>query len=80
MGIGERELVHLADKLVRGSRLVRLEDRFEEKLALYGNDPEAVRAIHDRYQLALRLAAAVEAAMGQPLAMLTEMSRASCTT
>ncbi len=80
MGIGERELVHLADKLVRGSRLVRIEERFEEKLALYGNDPQAVHAIHGRYQLALRLAAAVEAAMGQPLAMLTEMSGASCTT
>lgn len=77
-GIGERELVHLADKLVRGSRLVRIEDRFEKKLALYGDDPEAVRTIHSRYQLALHLAAAVEVAMGQPLAMLTEMVGASC--
>jgi len=78
MMIGERELVHLADKLVRGSRLVRIEERFEEKLAVYGDDPEAVRAILSRYLLALQLAAAVEVAMGQPLAMLTEMVGASC--
>ena len=78
MGIGERELVHLADKLVRGSRLVRIEERFEEKLSLYRNDPEAVRAIRRRYQAALQLAAAVEAAMGLPLTILAEMAGVSC--
>lgn len=78
MGIGERELVHLADKLVRGSRLVPIEERFEEKLSLYRNDPEAVRAIRRRYQVALQLAAAVEASMGLPLTMLTEMAGVSC--
>lgn len=78
MGVGERELVHLADKLVRGSRLVRIEERFEEKLAIYREHPEAVRAIHSRYQLALQLAAAVEVAMGQPLAMLTEIAGNLC--
>lgn len=80
MTIGERELVHLADKLVRGSRLVRIEERFEEKLALYRDDPEAVRAIRSRYDQALRLAAAVEMAMGQPLAVLTGRAGASCKT
>ena len=78
MGIGERELVHLADKLVRGSRVVRIKERFEEKLALYRDDPEAVRAIQSRYDQALRLAAAVERVIGQSLAVLTEMAGASC--
>lgn len=78
MGIGERELVHLADKLVRGSRLVPIEERFEEKLSLYRNDPIAVRAIRSRYQVALQLATAVEAEMGLPLTMLTEMAGVSC--
>lgn len=78
MGIGERELVHLADKLVRGNRLVSVEERFEEKLALYRNDPEAVRAIRSRYDQALRLAAAVEMETGQSLAVLTEMAGVSC--
>jgi len=78
MAIGERELVHLADKLVRGSRIVGLKERFEEKLALYAADPEAVRAIRGRYELARQLAGAVEAEMGQPLTLLTEMAGCSC--
>ena len=28
MGVGERELVHLADKLVRGSRMIGVNERF----------------------------------------------------
>jgi len=74
MGIGERELVHLADKLVRGSQLVGIEERFGEKLRLYRDDAAALRAIHSRYQLARQLAAAVEAAMGQSLATLPAMA------
>ncbi|WP_310598785.1 DVU_1551 family NTP transferase [Desulfobulbus sp.] len=65
---GEREIVFLADKLVRGSRLVAIEARFAEKLSLFRHEPEAVRAIERRWQQAEQLAAALEAAMGQPLA------------
>jgi CTP:molybdopterin cytidylyltransferase MocA len=65
---GEREIVFLADKLVRGSRLVAIEARFAEKLSLLRHEPEAVRAIEGRWQQAERLAAVVEAAMAQPLA------------
>jgi CTP:molybdopterin cytidylyltransferase MocA len=64
MGIGERELVHLADKLVRGSQLIGIEERFGEKLRLYRDDAATVRAIQSRYQIARQLTAAVEAAMG----------------
>ncbi|MCL2789012.1 MAG: nucleotidyltransferase family protein [Desulfobulbus sp.] len=74
MAIGERELVHLADKLVRGNRLVGIEERFEEKLSLYRKNPEAIRAIGCRYQLAMRLAAAVEEDMGQSLTVLSEIA------
>ena len=41
----EKEVVCLADKLVRGSRRVSVRQRFEDKLALYSHDPEACRAI-----------------------------------
>jgi hypothetical protein len=78
MAISEREIVHLADKLVRGSRIVGISERFEEKLTLYQNDPEAVRAIRGRYDQALRLAAAVEAEAGQSLEVITEMAVAGC--
>jgi CTP:molybdopterin cytidylyltransferase MocA len=80
MALGEREIVHLADKLVQGSRIVTIEERFEEKLAVYRNDPEAVRAIRSRYDQALSLAAAVEAEMGLPLAVIAEMAGDACRT
>lgn len=78
MGIGERELVHLADKMVRGNRLVRIEERFEEKLALYRYDPKAISAIRLRYEQAQRLAAAVEAEIGQSLDSVAEMTGGVC--
>jgi len=68
MELGEREIVYLADKLVHGSRLVAIEARFAEKLALFRQDHGAVRAIERRWRQAEQLAVAVEAAMGQPLA------------
>jgi hypothetical protein len=59
--------VHLADKLARGSRIVDLASRFTEKLDLYHDKPEAVGAIHRRFELARRLAAAIETKTGQRL-------------
>jgi len=78
MPISEREIVHLADKLVRGSRIVDISTRFEEKLTIYQDDPAAVRAIRSRYDQALRVAAAVEAEAGQTLEVITEMAFAAC--
>jgi CTP:molybdopterin cytidylyltransferase MocA len=78
MGVGERELVHLADKLVRGSRMIGVNQRFAEKLALYAHDPEAVQAILKRHRLAQHLAAAVEAEVAQPLELIIEMALAAC--
>ena len=80
MPINERELVHLADKLVRGCRLISIEERFEEKLALYGEDPAAMHAIRRRYEQARQLAAAVETEAGQPLAALIGMAGCLCST
>ncbi len=65
--ITEKELVHLADKLARGSRIVDIQERFEEKLVLYEDNPEAVRAIRSRYAQARQLAAAIEAETDQRL-------------
>lgn len=73
MAITEKELVHLADKMVRGSRVVSIAERFEDKLRLYRHDPEAVRAVRDRYDLALLLGAAIEQEAGCPLAALVAM-------
>ena len=66
-GLTEREIVHLADKLVRGSRIVPVQARFAEKRVLYEHDALAVAAIEHRRRVAEQLAAAVESALGRPL-------------
>ena len=76
--IGEREIVHLADKMVRGNRIVAIKERFEEKLGLYRNDPIVIQAIRGRYDLALQLASVVEAMAGQPLAVIAEAAGGAC--
>lgn len=75
MVIGEREIVHLADKMVRDNRIIAIKERFKEKLELYRNDPIVIQAIRGRYNLALQLAAVVEAMAGQPL---TVIAKAAC--
>lgn len=65
--ITERELVHLADKMVRGNRIVDIQQRFTEKMALYAKNKEMVQAIHNRYEQARQLAAAFEAEAGRQL-------------
>jgi CTP:molybdopterin cytidylyltransferase MocA len=56
----EKEVVCLADKLVRGSLRVSVRQRFQDKLALYSHDPEACRAIRERLTNTLALQALVE--------------------
>jgi len=65
--ITEKEIVHLADKMARGSRIVTITERFEEKLALFKDNPEAVQAIQRRYKTALEIGVAVELEAGRQL-------------
>ena len=51
-----KEIVCLADKLVRGTEQMPIRQRFDEKLVLYANDEEACKAINRRLQSALDLA------------------------
>ena len=44
----DREVVYLADKLVKEDKLVPLSVRFEDKLARHGHDPAARAAILKR--------------------------------
>jgi CTP:molybdopterin cytidylyltransferase MocA len=62
--VTEREIVYLADKFVFGRWLVPVAARFEQKLDLFGHDPEAAAAITRRRENALRLLARVEARIG----------------
>jgi HD superfamily phosphodiesterase len=58
--IDEAQVVHLADKLVAGSAVVGLAERFDAKLAKYGHDPIAADKIERRRQAALAIQAKIE--------------------
>ena len=58
--IGEKEVLALADKLVRGRERVSVARRFQEKLEIYRDDQEACRAIGERLEKALALQRLVE--------------------
>ncbi|MES9995608.1 DVU_1551 family NTP transferase [Desulfovibrio aminophilus] len=64
---GERELVYLADKLMRGWERVNVEQRFQEKLDRFAHDPKAVAAIIRRREHALAMQALVEHLTGRRL-------------
>lgn len=66
----ERELVYLADKLVRGPQRVSVNQRFQEKLDRFAGDGEAVAAIRRRLGHALGMQALVERRLGQGLEAL----------
>ncbi len=61
----EKELVCLADKLVRGVKRLPVAHRFAEKMALYQNDPAACRAIGLRMSRALALQRLLERETGR---------------
>jgi len=63
--LAEKELVCLADKLVRCSTRVGVRERFGEKLAIYADDAEACEGIRGRMGNALVLQGMVEKAAGR---------------
>lgn len=63
----EKEVVCLADKLVRGPRRVDVRARFQEKLDQYWDDPEACAAIRSRMDKALGLQEMVERITGSEI-------------
>jgi CTP:molybdopterin cytidylyltransferase MocA/HD superfamily phosphodiesterase len=65
--ITEKEIVHLADKLAHGGKVVDIKVRFEEKLAIHKDNPEAVEAIRRRYEKARQLGEAIEAETSRQL-------------
>jgi CTP:molybdopterin cytidylyltransferase MocA/HD superfamily phosphodiesterase len=58
--IDESQVVHLADKLVAGNAVVALAERFDAKLAKYGQDPIAAKRIERRRQTALVIQSKIE--------------------
>ena len=66
----ERELVYLADKLVRGPERVGIGQRFQEKLDRFAGDGEACAAIRRRLEHALGMQVLVERCAGRSLEAL----------
>ncbi len=65
--LGEKEVVCLADKLVRGTLPVSVQRRFAEKLDINGQDREECRAIRSRLGNALALQSLLEKAVGRSI-------------
>jgi putative nucleotidyltransferase with HDIG domain len=63
----EKEVVCLADKLVRGTYRLSVQGRFAEKFDIYAQDPEGCKAIRDRLDNALALQSLLEKAVGQSI-------------
>ncbi len=68
----EKEVVCLADKLVRGSQRISVHERFGEKLGIYSHDAEACAAIRGRMDNALGLVAMVERTCGRGVEEILE--------
>ncbi len=65
--VTEAEVVHLADKVVRGVSLVSLEKRFAPVMERYAGDPEASKAITRRLNLARIMARRFERMAGRSI-------------
>jgi hypothetical protein len=68
--LDEAQIVYLADKLVAGTRLVSLKQRFDAKLKKYGRDPKASAEIDQRQRAALTIQSKVEQLSGQTMGQL----------
>lgn len=62
--IDECSLLYLADKMVEGVRLVPLEERRDQKLALFHDNPRARQAVNRRMGAALKIKEKVEEISG----------------
>ena len=63
--ITETEVLFLADKLIRGSRLIRLEERFHEKINECGENVKTGRIVRFRHKNALAIQSMIARIIGQ---------------
>ncbi len=68
--LDEAQIVFLADKLVAGTTLVSLMQRFDAKLKKYGRDPKVAKVIDQRRRAALMIQGKVEQTSGQTMGQL----------
>lgn len=51
----EKEVVYLADKMVRGDKIVSIDERFSDKEKLYNHDENIIKTVNKRKEQALKL-------------------------
>jgi CTP:molybdopterin cytidylyltransferase MocA len=68
--VDEAQIVYLADKLVAGTTLVSLKQRFDAKLKKYGHDPKVSEIILQRRRAALSIQCKVERMSGRTVGQL----------
>ena len=49
--IGEKEIVYICDKLIKGTELVTLNERFEESFKRYEYSPDILKNVNKRYDM-----------------------------
>jgi molybdenum cofactor cytidylyltransferase len=65
--ISPKELLYLADKLVRGERRVTLAERFQSALERHGHDPAIFKKVSDRLNAAHIIKTRLEATLGRSM-------------
>ena len=68
--LDEAQIVYLADKLVAGTTLVSLKQRFDAKRKKYGHDPKVSAKIDQHQRAALSIQGKVEQTSGQTMGQL----------
>ena len=68
--LSEAQIVYLADKLVAGTSLVSLKQRFDAKRKKYGHDPKISEKIDQRQRAALTIQGKVEQTSDQTIGQL----------
>jgi len=63
----EAEVVHLADKFVKGDILVSLEERFGGPLRKFAKRPDALKAVQRRFRIAKNIKRRLENMLGAPV-------------
>jgi len=65
--IGEKQIVYLCDKLIKGKRLVTLNERFEDALSRYKDVPDILEKVNGKYMDAKIIKENIENILGRSL-------------
>lgn len=71
-GIGEKEIVYLCDKLIKGSKLVTLKERFAGAFSRYKDMPNILENVNNKYTDAKMLKKNIEEILGISLKTISQ--------